>query len=132
MQMPTPKTVGETPGCEGCPMRDLDQSNRFVPPQRPDDPNRDLARLLIGEAPGETEAKEGRPFVGPSGRVLDTLLRAARVDRLGLTIINCIQCQPRDNKFPTDPKAREYISKRLIPSTGTYFAHFLKCSLFSM
>ena|SRR5450631_2889472 len=113
-------------------MRDLDQSNRFVPPQRPDDPNRDLARLLIGEAPGETEAKEGRPFVGPSGRVLDTLLRAARVDRLGLTIINCIQCQPRDNKFPTDPKAREYISKRLIPSTGTYFAHFLKCSLFSM
>jgi uracil-DNA glycosylase family 4 len=70
MQMPIPKTVGETPGCEGCPMRGLDQSNRFVPPERPDNPNRDLDRLLIGEAPGETEAKEGRPFVGPSGRFL--------------------------------------------------------------
>ena len=30
---------------------------------------------------------------------------------MGLTIINCIQCRPRDNKFPTDPMARKYISK---------------------
>jgi uracil-DNA glycosylase len=111
MQVPTPRTVGETASCAGCPMRDLSPSNRFVPPERPDDPSRDLNRLLIGEAPGKVEAKEGRPFAGPSGTVLDNLLSLAGVDRLGLTIINCIQCRPHDNKFPTDPKARGYITK---------------------
>lgn len=91
-------------------MRNLYPSNRFVPPQRPYDPSRDLNRLLIGEAPGKMEAEQRQPFVGASGRVLKKLLRDAGVDPEGLTIINCIQCRPRDNKFPTDPKAT-YIQK---------------------
>ena len=106
---PPNTTVGETLGCAGCPMRDLDPSNRFVPPQRPDDPSRDLNRLLIGEAPGEQEANLGLPFIGPCGKLLRKLLGDARVDPKGLTIINCIQCRPRDNKFPTDSKARKHI-----------------------
>lgn len=91
-------------------MRRLFPNNRFVEPQYPI-PGRDLNRLLIGEAPGEDEAEQGKPFVGGSGRVLNNLLRAAGVDRQGLTITNCISCRPPDNVFPTDRDARSYISK---------------------
>jgi uracil-DNA glycosylase len=43
--------------------------------------------------------------------MFDSLLEKARIPRDGLTIINCINCQPPKNIFPTDSKAREYISK---------------------
>ncbi|MFO7936517.1 MAG: uracil-DNA glycosylase [Kiritimatiellia bacterium] len=48
--------------------------------------------MLIAQAPGETEDREGRMFVGPSGKVLDDLLSAARVDRSSLYITNLVKC----------------------------------------
>lgn len=91
-------------------MQRLFPNNRFVPPQLPN-PSRDLNRLLIGEAPGQEESENGKPFVGGSGRVLNNLLRSAGVDREGLTIVNCLSCRPPNNVFPTDREARSYISK---------------------
>lgn len=107
-----PKTVSETPGCLGCPMQKLFPKNTFVPPQFPD-PKKDLIRLVVAEAPGSTEALEGKPLVGGSGRIFNKLLERTGIDREGLTIINCIQCQPPNNVFPTDPEAKSYISKPL-------------------
>ena len=104
------KTVSQTPGCEGCPMRRLFPNNTFVSPQCPN-PARDLNRLVIAEAPGEQEAREGQPLVGGAGRVFNFLLEEAGIPRDGLTIINCLNCRPLDNVFPTDRKARTYISK---------------------
>ena len=53
--------------------------------------------LVVGEAPGETEAREGRPFVGPAGRMFDSLLRRAGLDRSPFRVANTICCQPPKN-----------------------------------
>jgi len=104
-----PKTVSETKGCEGCPMRKLFPDNTFVAPQFPT--GKDLVRIAIAEAAGEDEAKVGKPLVGGAGRWFDSFLRHAGIERSGLTIANCIQCRPPKNIFPTDSDARTYISK---------------------
>jgi uracil-DNA glycosylase family 4 len=103
------KTVSQTPGCIGCPMRRFNE--KFVSPQRPNDPACDLNRLVIAEAPGEKESEKGQPLVGPAGQVFDSLLEKAGIPRDGLTIINCLNCRPPHNVFPTDSKARTYINK---------------------
>lgn len=103
------KTVSQTPGCKGCPMRTLVRNNTFVSLQRPN-PARNLNRLVIAEAPGKKEFEKGQPLVGPAGQAFNSLLRKARIPRDGLTIINCLNCQPPKNIFPTDSKAK-YISK---------------------
>jgi uracil-DNA glycosylase family 4 len=41
----------------------------------------DAALLLVGEQPGDQEDREGRPFVGPAGRILDLVLEKAGLDR---------------------------------------------------
>jgi DNA polymerase len=85
-------------------------NENFVSLQRPN-PARDLNRLVIAEAPGEQESRKGQPLVGPAGQVFDSLLEKAGILRDGLTIINCLNCRPPHNVFPTDRKARTYISK---------------------
>lgn len=88
-------------------MRRLFPDNTFVPPQVGSG-----LRLLIGEAPGSDEEAEGKPFVGGAGRWLDAMLPKAGVERKSLTVLNCIQCRPPQNIFPTDPDARKYISSQ--------------------
>lgn len=91
-------------------MQKLYPGNTFVSPQYPD-PNKDLVRLVIAEAPGQTEQELGKPLVGGTGRWFDVLLERAKIDREGLTIANCIQCRPPSNIFPTHPDAKAYISR---------------------
>lgn len=92
-------------------MRRLFPTNAFVPPKLPD-PSKDLVRLVIAEAPGAEEAIAGEPLVGGSGKVFNRLLQKAGIDRDGLTISNCISCQPLHNLFPTDAAARGYINAK--------------------
>ena len=47
--------------------------------------------MLIGQGPGEQEAKRGRPFVGPAGKMLDEALQATNIDRSKLWITNAIK-----------------------------------------
>ena len=54
--------------------------------------------VFIGEAPGEVEAKTGRPFVGPAGRVLDGLLADAGLTRDDIYITNVVKDRPPDNR----------------------------------
>lgn len=56
--------------------------------------------MLIGEAPGEIEDLEGRPFVGRSGRFLDALLAQVGIDRDRLFITSAVKCRPLDNRNP--------------------------------
>jgi DNA polymerase len=51
------------------------------------------ALCLIGEAPAEYEIKEGRPFAGPAGRVLDDLLTQAGVARPSVWLTNVVKCR---------------------------------------
>lgn len=57
--------------------------------------------LIVGEAPGEEEDRQGLPFVGRSGQLLDKMLRAMGLSRTqGVYIANVIKCRPPLNRNP--------------------------------
>jgi len=57
--------------------------------------------MLIGEAPGEQEDKQGLPFVGKAGQLLDNMLAAAGLDRdRDVYIANVLKCRPPGNRNP--------------------------------
>ncbi|MGH7068997.1 MAG: uracil-DNA glycosylase [Acetobacteraceae bacterium] len=66
------------------------------------DGNADAALVLIGEAPGAEEDRAGLPFVGPSGRLLDTMLASIGLDRTKFLITNVLPWRPPGNRSPTD------------------------------
>ena len=60
--------------------------------------------MLVGEAPGASEDKQGRPFVGRAGRLLDQLLGEAGLERDDVYITNVLKARPPENR---DPRADE-------------------------
>ncbi len=56
--------------------------------------------LLLGEAPGANEDRQGVPFCGMSGKVLDELLISAGLQRENVLITNTILCRPENNRNP--------------------------------
>jgi uracil-DNA glycosylase family 4 len=56
--------------------------------------------MLIGEGPGANEDKQGRPFVGASGKFLDQLLTQAGLTRADVWITNVVKCRPPGNRDP--------------------------------
>lgn len=60
----------------------------------PGDGNPHAEVVLVGEAPGQEEDRLGRPFVGRSGKLLESLLRTAGLDRRDLWITNVVKCRP--------------------------------------
>lgn len=65
----------------------------------------DARIMLVGEAPGSDENDAGRPFVGPSGRILDRLINRAGLHREDLFITNVVKYQTvkdsGNNRHPT-------------------------------
>jgi uracil-DNA glycosylase len=57
--------------------------------------------MLIGEAPGGEEDRRGKPFVGPSGQLLDRMLATIGLDRSSVWITNLIFWRPPGNRAPT-------------------------------
>jgi DNA polymerase len=58
--------------------------------------------MVIGEGPGEEEDKQGLPFVGKSGQLLDKILGAAGFSREeNVFIANIVKCRPPENRDPT-------------------------------
>ena len=51
----------------------------------------DAALLLVGEQPGDQEDREGRPFVGPAGHILDLALEKAGLDRRSIYVTNAVK-----------------------------------------
>ncbi|MFC1568598.1 uracil-DNA glycosylase [bacterium] len=62
--------------------------------------NTDANLMLIGEAPGEQEDKEGLPFVGKAGQLLDKILLSIEFDRNEVYVANILKCRPPDNRDP--------------------------------
>lgn len=56
--------------------------------------------VLIGEGPGFYENEQGLPFVGPSGKFLDELLKNAGLSREEVFITNVVKCRPPGNRDP--------------------------------
>lgn len=57
--------------------------------------------MLIGEAPGKYEDVQGRPFVGPAGKLLDQLLQRAQLQRSEVYVANVLKCRPPGNRNPS-------------------------------
>ena len=88
-------------GCHKCPLGETRTNIVF------DDgvPNSKL--MLIGEAPGFYEDKEGKPFVGKAGQLLDRIFAAVGLTRKkDVYICNTIKCRPPDNRNPL-PEEKE-------------------------
>jgi DNA polymerase-1 len=79
--------------CEDCPLAD---TGKYVPSSGPE--NAKLA--IVGEAPGIRELRQGRPFVGPSGKLLDVVLRSHNIRRSSVLLTNATLCRPADGTTP--------------------------------
>jgi len=84
--------------CTRCPLHE--ERKRAVPGEGP--VPADI--MMIGEGPGFHEDKQARPFVGASGRLLETLLGNLGYQRHDVFIANVVKCRPPNNR---DPKTKE-------------------------
>jgi uracil-DNA glycosylase family protein len=65
-----------------------------------------VAIMMIGEQPGNQEDKEGRPFVGPAGRLLDKCLEEVEIDRRKVYVTNTVK------HFKWEPRGKLRIHKK--------------------
>tara|TARA_A100000164_G_C21358045_1_gene518467 strand:- start:105 stop:563 length:459 start_codon:yes stop_codon:yes gene_type:complete len=65
--------------------------------------------MLIGEGPGANEDKEGIPFVGRAGILLDKMLAAINLDRKKVYISNIVNYRPPENRKPTEEEIKRYL-----------------------
>src|SRR3990167_5229882 len=66
--------------------------------------------MFIGEAPGQNEAKTGRPFCGRAGKVLDELLQSIGIDRKEVYVTNIVKDRPPMNRDPLPNEIEFYAS----------------------
>jgi uracil-DNA glycosylase family 4 len=63
--------------------------------------------LIVGEAPGAEEDRQGEPFVGRAGQLLNSMLRAIGLAREQVYIANVLKCRPPGNRDPSPLEAGE-------------------------
>lgn len=96
--------------CRLCPLGGQPRQNTCVWGDGPTD----AQVVVIGEAPGEAEARTGKPFMGKSGQLL-----RATLDKVGIQnayITNVVKCRPPDNRTPTPEEikaCRPYLEEEL-------------------
>ncbi|MCB1768192.1 MAG: uracil-DNA glycosylase [Candidatus Competibacteraceae bacterium] len=72
--------------------------------------------LVIGEAPGADEDRQGEPFVGRAGKLLNPMLLAIGLKREQVYIANILKCRPPDNREPTPmeaAKCRPFLQRQI-------------------
>ena len=72
--------------------------------------------VFVGEAPGEQEDNQGRPFVGAAGKLLTELLRSIDLRREEVFITNVVKCRPPINRPPRKDElaaCRGYLDRQL-------------------
>ncbi len=65
--------------------------------------------MIIGEGPGANEDKEGFPFVGRAGQLLDKMLHAINLNRKNVYITNVVNYRPPENRKPTEKEVERYL-----------------------
>lgn len=96
-------------------------------------PGSDL--MFIGEAPGFHEDKQGLPFVGAAGQLLDRMLESIGLDRNKCTICNVIKCRPPGNRDPLPDEIEacssylqaqiDFIKPAVIVTLGNFATRYL-------
>ncbi len=72
--------------------------------------------VFVGEAPGEQEDIQGRPFVGAAGKLLTELLASVGLRREDVYIMNIVKCRPPNNRPPRKDEAtacRPYLDRQI-------------------
>jgi uracil-DNA glycosylase len=64
--------------------------------------------VLIGEAPGRDEDRQGEPFVGRAGKLLDSALETIGIPRNSIFLTNVVKYRPPDNRRPTDDEIYDH------------------------
>jgi len=145
---PDPRTVAEAPtaergdrdsvwqaladsvaACTSCPLHRTRKQTVFGVGDR----SADL--LIVGEAPGADEDRQGEPFVGRAGQLLNAMLGAIRLSRERVYIANILKCRPPNNRDPKPEEATacsaylerqiELIEPRAILAVGRIAAQWL-------
>ncbi|TCR24865.1 UdgX family uracil-DNA binding protein [Streptomyces sp. BK205] len=94
-------------GCHGCPLHRYATQTVFGT----GDPHARV--MLVGEQPGDQEDRQGKPFVGPAGKLLDRALAEAGVDPAEAYVTNAVkhfkftQAEPRKRRIHKAPSLRE-------------------------
>lgn len=99
--MGPPYFLGEKPlypssRCPECPL--FSQVKNFVPGEV----RKNASMVFVGEAPGEREVVQRKPFVGPAGQLFNKILSSSGVDRNTVSVTNVLKCRPEKNKLPED------------------------------
>ena len=91
--------------------------------------------MLVGEAPGFNEDKQGKPFVGAAGSILDQLLKSAGMSRDDVYITNILKCRPPENRNPQEDEINsctyyldrqiELIKPKIICCLGNFAIKFI-------
>jgi len=97
------------------------------------DPNSDL--MFVGEAPGFHEDKQGVPFVGAAGKLLDQLLEGIGLTRAEVFVANVLKCRPPGNRDPLPEEIQaceshlwrqiELIEPRVVATLGNFATKLL-------
>ena len=95
-----PALVGAAEGCEGCDLFRNATQTVFGEGR----PGAEI--MLVGEQPGDREDVQGRPFVGPAGRVLDDAFEQAGIDRDAVYVTNAVK------HFKWTPRGKRRIHKK--------------------
>ena len=88
------KLKAECAACRGCALCETRHNLVFGVGRE------DAEVMFIGEGPGEQEDLKGEPFVGPAGKLLDTMLEIIDLDRNKVYIANMVKCRPPRNRDP--------------------------------
>jgi uracil-DNA glycosylase len=78
--------------------------------------NADADLMFVGEAPGANEDREGLPFVGQAGRLLEQLLAEIGLERGQVFIANVLKCRPPGNRDPHPVEidnCRDYLARQI-------------------
>ncbi len=78
--------------------------------------NHQAKLVLIGEAPGAEEDRQGKPFIGAAGQLLSKILAAAEIPREEVYICNVGKCRPPGNRLPNPAEVaacRPYLEAQL-------------------
>lgn len=97
--------------------------------------NRHADLLVVGEAPGANEDKQGEPFVGRAGRLLNSMLQAIGLSRETIYIANVLKSRPPNNRDPNPEEVAActpflqqqivLLKPKLILAVGRIAAHYL-------
>jgi DNA polymerase len=97
--------------------------------------NRRAQWMFVGEAPGADEDRQGEPFVGAAGKLLNAMLAALGLKREEVFIANVLKCRPPNNRDPQASEVEqcepylirqiELVQPKLIVALGRHAAHSL-------